>query len=192
MLGKIYTLTVDPRGFTRMLFECRVPYATEWKRFNIWNMGRLEKVLETEACVGLEVKFEEGAAAKFPTLTAIEQSLFGTCEECHAYYELGDTQVSECGRCGTVEPREYMDEKVMLVHKQEKSYTFSSGISLTFADRAETTSWSTCIFANNPFYEKVGSLIEKKEYIIRGWISSRQDRGLDGVKCLVDFTVAPE
>lgn len=155
-------------------------------------MERLEKVLETSVCEGLEVKFEEGAATKFPTLTAIEQSLFGTCDECHAYYELGDAQVSECGGCGNTPPREYLDEKVILVRRQEKSYTFSSGISVTFADRAETTSWSTCIFANSPFYEKVGSLIEKEEYRIRGWISSRQDRGLDGVKCLIEFTVAPE
>lgn len=192
MFGRIYSIDANPKGYHRLVLEVKQPYTTLWKRYNLWKVNVVEKVLEAKLEVGLDLRFTEADNARFPTLSTVEKVLLQCCDQCQAFYEMGDAQVIDCGGCQTSIPREYLDENLQLVFKKEKMYTFSKGITLTFSDDKDTTSWSTCIFENSPFFSQAKELNEKTTYQVRGWVTSSQDCGLNGVKCLLELTHRPE
>ena len=194
MFGKLFSICPDPKGFLRLVIQVKTPYSTTWKRFNIWKLKRLERIVGGPLTEGDSVKFEEDTTAQYPTLTAMDFVLLDNCELCHGYYELGDAQraVRECGECKNRVSRERVDEELKLVHTKEKKYTFSSGITLTFTDTDETTTFSTCIFERSPIYNGVKGLKEEEMYRVQGWITSKADKGLDGIKCLIELEDTPK
>lgn len=140
----------------------------------------------------VSLKFHEDTESKYPTLISIELAILDRCMECKGYYECEDAQRTICEACTNVEPRERVDEELKLVNIKEKKYTFSNGITLTFADSDDTTTFSTCIFERNPMYDAVKLLKKDSMYHVRGWVSSKNDKGLDGIKAIFELEEAPE
>lgn len=192
MLGKVYSIVPDPKGFSRVYLQCKLPYSTIFKNFTIWNVRRLERVVGSTLEDGTMVKFVEDPTSQYPTLRSIELASLDTCFTCHGFYETGDAQAMDCGECSNAEPRDQLDGPVKLVSIKEKKYTFSKGITLTFANEDETYTYSTCIFDKSPLYGGVKELKKNEMYHVRGWITSEVDRGIDGVKTFIELDDVPE
>ena len=192
MLGRVYSIVPDPKGFSRLYLQCRSPYSTTFKKFTVWSVGRLEKVVGSTMETGTMVKFVEDKESQYPTLKSIRLASLDTCFTCQGFYETGDAQRMDCGDCSNVEPKEQLDGEVKLVNIKEKKYTFSMGITLTFANEDESCTYSTCVFDKSPLYHGVKELKKDESYHVKGWITSEVDRGIDGVKAFIELDDVPE
>ena len=191
MLGKVYSLIPDPKGYSKLVIQCKVPYSIIWKKYNIWKLSRLEKIINTPLVKETMLKFSEDSESQYPTLTSIELACLDICHQCQGFYESADAQQIECGYCSNIEPKERLDQELKLIHVKEKQYTFSVGVTLTFTNDEETHTFSTCVFGSSPLYNDIKGLIKDQLYHVRGWITSENNKGLDGVKALIELEEAP-
>lgn len=190
MLGKVYGLIPDPKGFIRFIIQCKLPYRSFFKKYTIWNLPRLQARLG-ELKEGTMVKFDEDAESRYPVLTSLELAALDTCFTCHSFYEVGDAQRLDCGQCREGEQRRRVDEPLKLVSTREKDYTYSRGVAMTFINDDETCTFSTCVFANNPLYQGLLLLTSGDSYLVKGWIT-QETPGVDGTKALMELEDVPE
>jgi hypothetical protein len=190
MLGKVYSLETTAKGYKSLIIETRTPFKTKWKKYNLLRYNLIKTALGTEAVPGLTVKFTDVPGKEIPELFAIEVCFVGECEFCRTFFEAGDAQQMDCmGGCEQMEKFDYVDEILECCHKKDKKYTFSIGTAITFINKDDTCSWSTCLFDNNAL--KPSLLEVKKYYRVQGWVTSVTDEGLQGKKCLVSLTSQP-
>ena len=166
------------------------PYNVLFKRFSLWKISKLQKRLGDTFKEGASVKFTMDKTSDFPTLIDIDPCLLDTCPTCYAFYELGDAQRVDCGRCTEVEPRDRVDIPLKLAVSKEKKYTFSPGLTLTFSDEEDT--YSTCVWSKNPLFDDLKLLSVDSHYMVYGWIKEKKDRGLEGIKYLIDLDDIPD
>ena len=191
MFGKIYKITPDPKGFTWLILTSKQPYETLFRKFTLWSVSKVKKRLGDGFIEGSSVRFEEDTEAEFPSLTDIELCELVVCFTCHAFYELGDAQRLDCGRCTEAEPRKRVDIPLKLVVSKEKKYTWSPGLTLTFKNDEDDT-FSTCVFSRSPLFEELKTLSTDSTYKVFGWVKDEKDRGLEGIKSIIELDDVPE
>lgn len=191
MLGEVYALTPDTRGYVRLVLHCKLPYKTSFKKYNIWNLSRLQCRLGTELEEGTMVQFEEDPDSKYPVLRSLELACLDTCVTCHSFYEQADAQRLECGSCNDGEFKERLDQSLKLQSKRENEYTYSKGLAITFVNDAEGATFSTCVFANSALYEGIQALTTGDFYTVKGWIT-QETTNIDGTRALIELEDIPQ
>ena len=191
MFGKVFKIIPDPKGFTWLILISKQPYETLFKKFTLWNLSKVKKRLGGDIKEGTSVIFAIDNTTEYPSLKEIDLCELDSCFTCNAFYETGDAQRIDCGRCFEVEPRRRIDIPLKLVVSREKKYTWSPGLTLTFRDEEEDT-YSTCVFSRSPLFDDLKLLSINTTYTVYGWIKEEKDKGLEGMKYLIELDDIPE
>lgn len=187
-LGRIYQIYDTQKGYVALVIATNVPFKTFWKKFNIWNLDKLENQFGDNFKDGDFVKFSYDVDAQFPKLETIELTSLDSCFICHAYYREENAQRLSCGMCYGAEKLDRVNDSLKLVCAKLKQYEFSKGLSLTFLEELTDVLYIACIFANNPLYNEVLKLKTGSVYQVGGWKTRRLENG----NFFIDLVDAPE
>ena len=176
-LGRIYHIRDSEKGYISLVIGINVPFKTLWKKFNIWNLKKLNNQFGDNFKDGDFVKFSYHVDGHFPKLDTMEAITLDSCFICHAYYREENAQRLSCGMCYGVEKLGRVNDSLKLVCARVKQYEFSKGLTLTFLEELNDVLYIACVFEKNPLYNEVLKLKTENIYHVGGWETKRLDNG---------------
>ena len=198
--GKVVQLEQTDGGYHKFVIRTQTPFDFKYLRFCVWKTKILNiDGKRVEPGEDVKVVYER---EKFLKLKSIERSSHLTCEFCEAFCEKDDIIESPvvgsgpwvsrlrqrtyrtCQQCNNIpenDRRASVHTALKLIGKSEKQYTYSHGIRLTFVDDTDEDNkefYFVIVYENDPIYLEVKEYLKLKlNYLIHGWILSKNDDG---------------
>jgi len=182
--GKINSIEETDKGYFTISIIQKVAYNTKLRKFNVWNVKELKKVMGDALCKDTLVTFTSKKDGVYHKLVTMEESNFSECSGCGAYTPLRNKQQIECELCyGSPMEHPRLEEELKLVKTQIKEYTYSPGITLTFCGDVKEDSllnhlYVTTVFENSYLYNKLTELKVGDKKHVSGWVDKTDDNSV--------------
>ena len=187
--GTIKGLTLEAKGYYRLVIGVNLPFKTKFLKFNVWKKELVVASTNELYKEGEEVLIEYYYRDNFPQLSAIKEAAIDYCPVCDSGLEQINAQRMECDGCSSIpveEQKERINEKMRLISCIPKQYQYSTGYLVELLPPGKSKAYKVVVFPSNPpLFKLAPDLKVGQLYTVLAW---RDKKLLD----LIDIDYVPQ